>query len=129
MMILHYGDDRKAVLIDLELHGGRLVSRSSRHDRYTTFLPAFVHRALLLRIADVAAFCTLQADRCLVWHKGELVPQQSRALLQLHHGDYIRIAAPPFEHPSILSHFAVRACQAGLGREQLINHLPHTWPR
>lgn len=121
---LHYGDDRKAVLIDLELHGETSESIIET-DRYTTFLPAFVHRALLLRIADVAAFCTLQADRCLVWHKGELVPQQSRALLQLHHGDYIRIAAPPFEHPSILSHFAVRACQAGLGREQLINHF-HT---
>ena len=121
---LYHGDDRKAVLIDLELHGETSESIVET-DRYTTFLPAFVHRDLLLRIAGVAAFCTLQADRCLVWHKGELVPRQSRALLQVHHGDYFRIAAPPFENPSIPSHFAVRACQAGLGREQLIHHF-HT---
>ncbi|CAL1172589.1 unnamed protein product [Cladocopium goreaui] len=79
---LYHGDDRKAVLIDLELHGETSESIVET-DRYTTFLPAFVHRDLLLRIAGVAAFCTLQADRCLVWHKGELEEQDIAT------GDYL----------------------------------------
>ena len=31
-------------------------------------------------------------------------------------------AAPPFDEPSIPTHFAVRACQAGFDRDQLISH-------
>ena len=34
---------------------------------------------------------------------------------------YVRIATPPFENPAIPTHFAVRACQAGLSRNQLIH--------
>eukprot|EP00435_Cladocopium_sp_Y103_P053966 s155_g17.t1 len=61
-------------------------------------------------------------DRCLLWLRGNLVPFQSTANLQIVHGDYIRIATPPFENPSLPTHFAVRACQAGMSRPQLIDH-------
>ena len=39
----------------------------------------------------------------------------------IQHGDYVRIAVPPFDEPSIPTHFAVRACQAGLTRGQLLH--------
>ncbi|CAL1150067.1 unnamed protein product, partial [Cladocopium goreaui] len=115
------GDERIAVLIDLELHGPNFESIIET-DRYTTFVPPHIHREFLLRLAGVASYCQLQQDRCLVWHQGNLVAQQSSALLQVHHGDYLRIAAPPFDEPSIPTHFAVRACQAGFDRDQLISH-------
>ena len=115
------GDERIAVLIDLELHGPNFESIIET-DRYTTFVPPHIHREFLLRLAGVASYCQLQKDRYLVWHQGNLVAKQSSALLQVHHGDYLRIAAPPFEEPSIPTHFAVRACQAGFDRDQLISH-------
>ena len=116
-----FGDHRRAVLLDVELHGERFDT-VIEIDRYTTFLPTPVHRSFLLQIAGVAPYCRLQQDRCLVWHKGSLVPLQQRGLLNLQHGDYIRIAVPPFVQPSVPTHFAVRACQAGMNALQLVQH-------
>jgi hypothetical protein len=94
---LYFGDDRKAILIDVELHGDEHDSIIET-DRYTTFLPTAVHRSFLLRIAGVKNYCELQSQRCLVWHRGQLIPFQGKGLVHLHHGDYIRIAVPPFAH-------------------------------
>ena len=118
---LYDGDERVAVLVDLELHGPDFESIIET-DRYTTFVPPNIHRDFLLRLAGVASYCQLQNDRCLVWHRENLIAKQTHALLQVQHGDYLRIAAPPFEEPFIPTHFAVRACQAGFDREQLVSH-------
>lgn len=120
---LYFGDDRnrKAILVDVELHGP-LPDSIVETDRYTSFLPSDVHRSILLRIAGVRSYCDMQAHRCLVWHKGRLIPSQYNGLIRLNHGDYIRVALPPFEEPDVPTHFAVRACQAGLTRSQLIDH-------
>ena len=118
---LYFGDDRRAVLFDVDLHGD-LPDSIIETDRYTTFLPAAVHRSFLLRIAGVKSYCASQSNRCLVWHRGHLLPFQSNGLVHLQHGDYIRIAVPLFVDPAVPTHFAVRACQAGLTHDQLVNH-------
>ena len=117
---LLFGDTRQAVLIDTEVHGEAFDS-TVETDRFTTLLPARVTRAFLLRIVGVASYCQLQADRCLVWLRGALLPLQSQATYALQHGYYIRIAIPPFDQPPIPTPFAIRACQAGLSRSQLID--------
>ena len=63
----------------------------------------------------------MQQQRCLVWVRGELLSAHSAGTVTVQHGDYVRIAAPPFDEPLIPTHFAVRACQAGLTRRQLIH--------
>ena len=118
---LRFGDHRIAVLIDVELHG-RDFDSIIETDRYTSLLPGTVTREFLLRIAGVKSYCAMQSDRCLVWLRGQLLHQQSLQAHQLQHGDYVRIAVPPFEHPSIPAHFAVRACQAGLSQDELVQH-------
>ena len=118
---LNFGDDRIAVLLDVELHGPDLDSIVNA-DRYTTLLPNSVTRDLLLRIAGVHSYCHMQLDRCLVWHRGHLLPLQSVCTYQLQHGDYIRIAVPPFDIGQISTQFAVRACQAGLTQDEISLH-------
>ena len=117
---LYYGDHRRAVLIDVDLHGDSFESLIET-DRYTSLIPSVVHRAYLLRIAGVASYCELQDSRCLVWHRGNLLPAQSSNTVTVMHGDYIKIAVPPFEQPTIPTHYAVRACKAGLTRGQLVH--------
>ena len=117
---LFFGDNRQAVLIDTEIHGDAFDS-TVETDRFTTLLPARVTRAFLLRIVGVDSYCQIQSDRCLVWLRGMLLPLQCQASYALQHGDYIRIAIPPFDHPPISTPFAIRACQAGLSRSQLID--------
>lgn len=118
---LYFGDDRRAVLVDVELHGDQSDSIVET-DRYTIFLPSALHRTFLLRIAGVRHYCEMQSQRCLVWYKGRIIPFQYMGLIHISHGDYLRIAVPPFEEPVVPTHFAVRACQAGFSREQLVDH-------
>ena len=118
---LRFGDNRIAVLIDVELHGPDFDSVIET-DRYTTLLPDTVTRDFLLRIVGVNSYCQLQSDKCLAWLRGQLLPQQSNRAYQLQHGDYVRIAVPPFDQPPVSTHFAVRACQAGFSRDELIQH-------
>ena len=118
---LRFGDNRIAVLIDVELHGPDFDSVIET-DRYTTLLPDTVTRDFLLRIVGVNSYCHLQSDKCLAWLRGQLLPQQSNRAYQLQHGDYVRIAVPPFDQPPVSTHFAVRACQAGSSRDELIQH-------
>jgi hypothetical protein len=116
---MRFGDTRRAVLIDVELHGPTFES-VVEIDRYTTLLPTPIHRSLILRIAGVLQYCSTMRNRCLLWHRGTLINARSRANLDLNHGDYIRIAVPPFEPSSISTYYAVRACQHGLNRRQII---------
>ena len=118
---LDYGDHRRAVLVDVELHGDQFDSIIET-DRYSALLPQVVHRRQLLRYAGVAGYCEMQQSRCLLWVRGEIIPLQSTNTVTLHHGDYVRIAVPPFETPTVPTHFAIRACQAGYGREKIIHH-------
>jgi len=80
---MRFGDTRRAVLIDVELHGPTFES-VVEIDRYTTLLPTPIHRSLILRIAGVLQYCTTMRNRCLLWHRGALIIARSRANLDLH---------------------------------------------
>ena len=113
-----FGDNRRAVLIDVQLHGSNFDS-TVEIDRYTTMLPSPIHRSALLKFAGVAQYCHVSMDRCLLWHRGQLIPFQATNTLVLAHGDYIKIAVPPFRTESVPTYFAVRACQQGLAAEEV----------
>jgi len=108
-----FGDHRRAVLIDVQLHGANFDS-TVEIDRYTTMLPSPIHRSALLKFAGVAQYCRVSMDRCLLWHRGHLIPFQAT-----NHGDYIKIAVPPFRTENVPTYFAVRACQQGLDAEEV----------
>ena len=113
-----FGDHRRAVLIDVHLHGPNYDS-TVEIDRYTTLLPSPIHRSALLRFTGVAQYCHVSLDRCLLWHRGQLIPFQATNTLELAHGDYIKIAIPPFRTEAVPTYFAVRACQQGLNADEV----------
>ena len=115
---IQFGDDRRAVLMEVQLHGPHFDS-TVEIDRYTTLLPSPIHRSALLRFAGVAQYCHVSLDRCLLWHRGQLIPFQAMYTLALNHGDYIKIAVPPFHDESVPTYFAVRACQYGLAADEI----------
>ena len=123
LLMLHddifFGDNRAAILIDVELHGSTWEDPIET-DRYTMQVPAQVHRSMLLRLAGVERYCQVARNRCLIWHRGELVPLQRQTTLTLQHGDYVRIAVPPFPAPEVPTPFAVRACQHGLTPQETV---------
>lgn len=117
---VRFGDNRRAILVDVELHGPHWDS-TIEIDRYTTLMPTPTHRSLLIKIAGVQRYCTIMKNRCLLWHRGLLIPAKSNAPLDLHHGDYVRIAVPPFQDESVPTYYAIRACQHGLTPRQIVH--------
>ena len=92
-----FGDNRRAVLIDVQLHGSNFDS-TVEIDRYTTMLPSPIHRSALLKFAGVAQYCHVSMDRCLLWHRGQLIPFQATNTLVLAHGDYIKDCSAAFSN-------------------------------
>ncbi|CAL1168813.1 unnamed protein product [Cladocopium goreaui] len=97
---VRFGDNRRAILVDVELHGPNWDS-TIEIDRYTTLIPTPIHRSLILKIAGVLQYCTTMKNRCLLWHRGSLIPAKSKGNIDLHHGDYVRIAVPPFQYENV----------------------------
>lgn len=117
---VRFGDNRRAILVDVELHGPNWDS-TIEIDRYTTMMPTPSHRSLILKIAGVQRYCTTMKNRCLLWHRGLLVHAKGSASIDLHHGDYVRVAVPPFQDESVPTYYAVRACQHGLTPRQIVH--------
>ena len=117
---VRFADNRRAILVDVELHGPHWDS-TIEIDRYTTLMPTPTQRSLLLKIAGVLRYCTIMKNRCLLWHRGRLVHAKNSATFDLHHGDYVRIAVPPFQDESVPTYYAIRACQHGLTPRQIIH--------
>eukprot|EP00435_Cladocopium_sp_Y103_P043946 s334_g12.t1 len=113
------GDTRRAVLMDVEHHGSHF-STIVETDRYVIKLPEAIHRSRLLAWVHVDRYCSAMRERCLVWHRGNLIPRQAMALLQLEHGDYIRIAIPPFRHQEVPTRLATQCTQAGFSAAQTL---------
>ena len=101
---VRFGDNRRAILVDVELHGPNWDS-TIEIDRYTTMIPTPIHRSLMLKIAGVLRYCTTMKNKCLLWHRGFLIPAKSNSNLDLHHGDYVRIALPPFQHEQVPTYY------------------------
>ena len=113
------GDFRRVALVDIEYHRSSYLT-SVETDRVVLKLPDLIHRSNFLHWIRVDRFCSASQDRCLVWHNGQLVPRQSHQLMQIHHGDYIRVAVPPHRDEELPTRFAVRCLQAGLSDRQII---------
>eukprot|EP00435_Cladocopium_sp_Y103_P026725 s1573_g6.t1 len=118
---LQWGDHRRAILVDIELHGSS-YDTVVEIDRYTTLLPSPIHRKHLLKTLGITSYCEMQQHRCLLWVRGQLAPLQGNQLIDLQHGDYIRAAVPPFDPPEVPTFYAVRACQQGLNRAEIVDH-------
>eukprot|EP00435_Cladocopium_sp_Y103_P070949 s562_g36.t1 len=117
---LFEGDFRRAALVDVEHHGSTFTSVVET-DRFVIKLPDLIHRSNLLAWVRVDRYCQAMRDKCLVWHKGQLVPHQSMELMEINHGDYIRIAIPPFRHQEVPTQLATECLQAGFTVRQTLH--------
>eukprot|EP00435_Cladocopium_sp_Y103_P031953 s3260_g8.t1 len=113
------GDFRRAALVDVEHHGSSW-STQVETDRFIIKLPDYIHRSNFLAWIRVDKYCTSQKDQCIVWHKGQPVPLRSTGLMHIDHGDYIRVAVPPFQHAEVPTQFAAQCTQAGLTPRQTL---------
>eukprot|EP00435_Cladocopium_sp_Y103_P051648 s459_g16.t1 len=107
------GDFRRAAL-------GSTYDTIVETERFVAKLPNLIHRDRLLAWVRVDRYCSSEKDRCLVWHRGALVPKQATNLMQIEHGDYIRIAVPPFQHAEVPTKLATQCIQAGLTKRQTL---------
>eukprot|EP00435_Cladocopium_sp_Y103_P051685 s421_g16.t1 len=114
------GDNRRAALVDVEHHGSTYESPVET-DRFVIKLPNSIHRSNFLIWIKVDRYCAQMRQRCLVWHKGQLVPQQSATLMHIDHGDYIRVALPPFKYTEVPTQLASHCAHAGFSPAQTLH--------
>ena len=88
------GSTHKFVLIDVEFHPHR-PSVQVEFVRAAYQVPEAFTRSNLLTFMGIAPFCRLQADRCLVWRNGALIPLQDASQIRPIHGDFF-----PYCHPT-----------------------------
>lgn len=93
---LAHGETQRYVLLDVEFHDvwPSAVPEVSRSVRLR---PQHVHRTAVFDILGLKPYCSLVADRCLLWHNGRYVSQPWTAWLRLRHGDYLRVVVPPLQ--------------------------------
>ena len=95
---LHPASTEQLIILDMEVH----VQAVSNAPPRAPEVSRRVHRAVphlsrcqVLRIARVANYCFLQADRCLVFFNNVLWPGQDQAARRIAHGCYLKIVATP----------------------------------
>lgn len=88
------GSTFQMILMDVEFHNA-LPSLDPEVVRRVKLLPKTVSRKALLAVLGLQPYCTYARKQCLLWHNRNPVKVQQRALLDLRHGDYVRIAVPP----------------------------------
>ena len=88
------GSTFQMILLDVEFHNA-LPSLDPEVVRRVKLLPMTVSRKALFAILGLQPYCNYAKKQCLLWHNRNPVKVQQRALLDLRHGDYVRIAVPP----------------------------------
>lgn len=88
------GSTFQLVLLDVEFHNA-LPSLEPENVRRVKLLPKTIARKALLALLGLQPYCQYARHVCFVWHNKNLVGAQQRALIDLRHGDYIKIAVPP----------------------------------
>ncbi|CAL1136808.1 unnamed protein product [Cladocopium goreaui] len=88
------GSTFQLVLLDVEFHSA-LPSLEPESVRRVKLLPKTIARKALLALLGLQPYCQYARHVCFVWHNKHLVGAQQRALIDLRHGDYIKIAVPP----------------------------------
>eukprot|EP00435_Cladocopium_sp_Y103_P046616 s432_g13.t1 len=104
---LPLGSVRRLILVDIEFHE-HWPALDVSTSRRCLALPHQVQRRSLLRLLGVATYCERVRSRCLVWVNHEAVSLRSTGSFFLEHGDYLRVAIPPWPQASALT--STRQC-------------------
>ena len=88
------GSNFQLTLIDVEFHNA-LPSLEQETVRRVRLMPMTLSRKALLALLGLEAHCRYVKKACLVWHNGDPVKTQARSLMNLRHGDFLRVAVPP----------------------------------
>ena len=88
------GSTFQLVLIDVEFHNA-MSSMAHETVRRVKLFPLTISRKALLAMLGLEARCRYVRNACLVWHNGDPAHRRTKALMNLLHGDYIKIAVPP----------------------------------
>ena len=89
------GQSKVATLVDVEYHR-REEHQTIQTRRKARMMPKQITRRGLLRALLLKEECEQDRD-CLVWRNNDLWTKQNVEILELYHGDYLRIAIPPRE--------------------------------
>ena len=121
---LPQGSLHRLVLVDIEFHE-HLPSTDTSTSRRCLSLPHLTQRRSLLRLLGLDIYCDKVKSRCLMWLNNILVPMQRKSSFHLEHGDYLRLAIPPW--PSADSSISTRQCVSNIRRhrsaiEPLVDH-------
>eukprot|EP00435_Cladocopium_sp_Y103_P059504 s286_g21.t1 len=104
---LAIGSVHRMVLLDVEFHE-HLPSTDVSASRRCATLPHITSRRALLSFVGLGTYCERVRQRCLIWHNHELLPLQALRPISIEHGDYIRIAVPPW--PQAPAELSTRVC-------------------
>jgi len=88
------GSNFQLILLDVEFHNA-FPSLEQETVRRVRLLPMTLSRKALIALLGLEAHCRYVKKACLVWHNGEQVKVQARSLMDLRHGDFIKVAVPP----------------------------------
>ena len=88
------GSTYQMVLLDVEFHSAP-PSLEPEIVRRVKLLPQTISRKVLLAVLGLQPYCKYARNLCFVWQNSNLIGLQRRALLDIRHGDYIRVAVPP----------------------------------
>jgi hypothetical protein len=88
------GSTFQLVLLDVDFHNA-FPSLEAETVRRVKLLPQTISRKALIAVLGLQPYCTYARKTCLVWHNRHPVKTQSKALLDLRHGDYVKLAVPP----------------------------------
>lgn len=94
---------QKLVVLQVEFYYSQANAGDIATQWRVVILPHLSSRADVIAATDDLNYCEALADsRCLVWHQGELWPQQGPNHI-IRDGDLIRVAVPPIDEDMIES--------------------------
>ena len=102
------GDSRRLILLDIIFHGHHVHDFHVR--RYVELLRKDTTRRIILEDLGLQAYCATVQQRCLVHVNDKLIALHDHCLLELRHGDYIRIDLPPHQRLREVPTLATACC-------------------
>lgn len=88
------GSTFQLILLDVAFHNA-LPSLEPETVRRVKVMPQTVSRKALLALLGLHKYCQYTRNLCLVRHNTQLIGVQQKALINLRHGDYVKVDVPP----------------------------------
>lgn len=104
---LPIGSVHRLVLVDVEFHE-HLPATDVSTSRRCLSLPHLTQRRTLFRLLGLEIYCDKVRSRCMMWLNNVLVKAQQQQSFYLEHGDYLKIALPPW--PRAAASTSTRTC-------------------